>query len=99
MQEQVFQSPNTVAVCQTYILQKETRAVKLVFLQSVMEVTTDGADAARQATDTQYWFITFFKGDRGTAEWLQLSGGQYRYKQDLNILTGSGLTEMASLLF
>lgn len=93
VQEQVFQSPNTAAVCQTYILQKETRAVKLVFLQRVMEVTTDGADAARQPTDTQYWFITFFKGDRGTAEWPQLSGGgQYRYKQDLNILTGSGLT-------
>lgn len=75
MQEQVFQSPNTAAVCQTYILQKETRAVKLVFLQGVMEVTTDGADAAGQPTDTQYWFITFFKGDRGKAEWPQLSGG------------------------
>lgn len=54
VQEQAFQSPNTAAVCQTYILQKETRAVKLVFLQRVMEVTTDGADAARQPTDTQY---------------------------------------------
>lgn len=53
-QEQVFQSPNPAAACQTYILQKETRAVKLVFLQRVIEVTTDGADAARQPTDTQY---------------------------------------------
>lgn len=53
-QEQVFQSPYTVALYQTYILQKETRAVKLVFLQRVIEVTTDGADVARQPTDTQY---------------------------------------------
>lgn len=97
-QERVFQSPNPVAACQTYILQKETRAVNRVFLQRVMEVTTDGADAARQPTDTQYWFIPFFQSDRGAAEWLQLSGGgQGRYKQDLNILTGSGLTEMVSL--
>lgn len=36
------------------VLHKETRAVKLVFLQTVKEVTTDGADAARQPTDTQY---------------------------------------------
>lgn len=36
------------------VLHKETRAVKLVFLQTVKEVTTDGADAARRATDTQY---------------------------------------------
>lgn len=36
------------------VLHKETRAVKLVFLQTVKEVTTDGADAARRPTDTQY---------------------------------------------
>lgn len=48
------------------MLRKEIRAVKLVFLQRVKEVTTDGADAARQPTDIQYWFITFFKGDRGS---------------------------------
>lgn len=72
--------------------------MKLVFLQRVMEVTTDGADAARQPTDTQYWFITFFQGDRGTAGWPQLSGGrQQRHKQDLNILAGSGSTQLASL--
>lgn len=63
-----------------------------------MEVTTDGADVARQPTDTQYWFITFFQGDRGTAEWPQLSRGrQQRHKQDLNILAGSGSTQLASL--
>lgn len=33
------------------MLRKEIRAVKLVFLQRVKEVTTDGADAARQPTD------------------------------------------------
>lgn len=48
------------------ILHKETRAVKLVFLQRVKEVTTDGADAARQPTDIQYWFIAFFARDKGT---------------------------------
>ena len=33
------------------MLRKEIRAVKLVFLHRVKEVTTDGADAARQPTD------------------------------------------------
>ena len=55
------------------MLRKETRAVKLVFLQRVKEVTTDRADRARQPTDTQYWFITFFICDRGTSEQQQLS--------------------------
>lgn len=41
------------------MLRKETRAVKLVFLQWVKEVTTDGADVARQPTDIQYWFTAF----------------------------------------
>lgn len=36
------------------MLRKEIRAVKLGFLQRVKEVTTDGADAARQPTDIQY---------------------------------------------
>lgn len=36
------------------MLRKEIRAVKLVFLQRVKEVTTDGADAARLLTDIQY---------------------------------------------
>lgn len=36
------------------MLRKEIRAVKLVFLQRVKEVTTDGADAVRQPTDIQY---------------------------------------------
>lgn len=36
------------------MLRKEIRAVKLGFLQRVREVTTDGADAARQPTDIQY---------------------------------------------
>lgn len=43
-----------MAVYVKEMLRKETRAVKLVFLKSVKEVTTDGADAARQPTDTQY---------------------------------------------
>lgn len=36
------------------MLRKEIRAVKLVLVQRVKEVTTDGADAARQPTDIQY---------------------------------------------
>lgn len=58
------------------MLRKEIRAVKLVFLQRVKEVTTDRADAARQPTDIQYWFTTFFKADGGTTERLQLSDGR-----------------------
>lgn len=36
------------------MLRKEIRAVKLVFLQQVKEVTTDGAHIVRHLTDTQY---------------------------------------------
>ncbi len=61
------------------MLRKEIRAVKLVFLQRVKEVTTDRADAARQPTDIQYWFIMFYEGV--TTERLQLSDGE-SYKQD-----------------
>lgn len=60
----------------TEMLRKEIRAVKLVFLQWVKEVTTDGADVVRQPTDIQYWFMTFLTGDRGTTERLQLSSGR-----------------------
>lgn len=68
------------------ILHKETRAVKLVFLQRVKEVTTDGADAARQPTDIQYWFIAFFSRDKGTTGRRQLSGGEWHQcERDLNI--------------
>ena len=38
----------------TKMLHKEIGAVKLVFLQWVREVTTDGADVVRQPTDIQY---------------------------------------------
>lgn len=58
------------------MLRKEIRAVKLVFLQGVKEVTTDGADVARQSPDIQYWFMTFLTGDGGTTERQQLSGGR-----------------------
>lgn len=47
--EKYFSHP-MLWLCVRDILHKETRAVKLVFLQRVKEVTTDGADAARQPT-------------------------------------------------
>lgn len=85
---------NTLAVC-SRMLHKEIRAVKLVFLQRVKEVTTDRADAARQPTDIQYWFITFF-----TAKEAQLNGCSCQVVNSTSIsrikssyLTGSGLTE------
>lgn len=74
-QEEVFQAVGAIAV-RSDVLHKETRAVKLVFLQTVKEVTTDGADAARRPTDTQYWFIAFFQGDKGATGRRQLSDGR-----------------------
>lgn len=77
------------------MLHKEIRAVKLVFLQRVREVTTDGADAAQQPTAIQYWFTTFF-----TAKEAQLNGCSCQMVNSTSIsrikssyLTGSGLTE------